>query len=298
MKRSTRRGLMGLLRVLVAAGAVGALCGCAASSSAQGVGSASPVPAPSSSPTVVSRAAAEDPPMKTIGIIGGISWVSSEQYYRFINEMVRDRFGPTYSAPILMYSIPFGEFSKQERLAGKGDWKPLRATMVDAAQRLERGGADFIIVASNTMNSTDDLIEANVSIPVLNIVDAVGAAVQDRGIKTVALLGTKFTMEQPFYAGRLEGDYGLKVVTPNAAERTYINAVVFNQLCAGRFTDAARDHFARIIERLVREEGAQGVIPGCTEIPLLVKQKDVSVPAFDTTLIHSAAAVRYSLGEK
>jgi aspartate racemase len=236
--------------------------------------------------------------MKTIGIIGGISWVSSAEYYRLINEAVRDRFGPTYSAPILMYSIEFGEFSKEERLATKGDWAPLRRTMVDAAQRLERGGADFIIVASNTMNSTDDLIAANVKIPVLNIVDAVGASVNDRGIKTVALLGTKYTMEEPFYRGRLEGDYGLKVVTPDKAERDYVNAVIFDQLCAGVFKKESRERFVRIIERLVKEEGAQGVILGCTEIPLLVKQKDVSVPVFDTTAIHSAAAVRRALGEK
>ena len=235
--------------------------------------------------------------MKTIGIIGGISWVSSEQYYRFINEMVRDRFGPTCSAPILMYSIPFGEFSQEERRASKGDWRPLRRTMVDAAQRLQRGGADFIIVASNTMNSTDDLIEKNVTIPVLSIQDAVGAAVQDKGLKKVALLGTTYTMEEPFYRGVLEGDFALQVVTPNPAERDYINAVIFDQLCAGVFTKKARDHFVRIIERLVKEKGAQGVILGGTEIPLLVKQKDVSVPVFDTTRIHSAAAVRYSLGE-
>ena len=285
--------MLGLFVTVLALAAAASACG--GSSSAQPLTGTSP---PAASPTSLTSSLTDAHPMKTIGVIGGISWVSSEQYYRLMNEMVRDRFGPTYSAPILMYSIPFGEFSKQERLADKGDWAPLRTTMVDAAQRLEAGGADFIVVASNTMNSTDDLIEANVSIPVLNIVDAVGAAVQDRGLETVALLGTKFTMEQPFYAGRLEGDYGLKVVTPNAAERTYVNAVIFNELCAGKFTDAARDHFVRIIERLVREEGAQGVILGCTEIPLLVKQKDVSVPAFDTTLIHSAAAVRYSLGEK
>ena len=287
---------IGLLLVLVAVLAAGALAGCGASSSPPAP-AATPSATPSASATTASQPASTDPPMKTIGIIGGISWVSSEQYYRYINEMVRDRFGATYSAPILMYSIPFGEFSRQERLATKGDWGPLRATMVDAAKRLERGGADFIVVASNTMNSTDGLIEANVKIPVLSIMDAVGAAVQDRGLKTVALLGTKYTMEQPFYAGRLEDRFKLRVVTPDLADRDYINAVIFNQLCAGRFTKAARDRFVRIIERLVREKGAQGVILGCTEIPLLVHQKDVSVPVFDTTRIHSAAAVRYSLGE-
>ena len=170
--------------------------------------------------------------------------------------------------------------------------------MIAAAQSLERGGADLIIVASNTMNSTDDLIAANVKIPVLDIIAAGAATVNDRGLKTVALLGTKYTMEEPFYRGRLEGDYGLKVVTPNAAERDYINAVIFDELCVGTFRKASRERFVRIVERLVEEEGARGVILGCTEIPLLVKQKEMSVPAFDTTQVHSAAAVRYSLGEK
>ena len=236
--------------------------------------------------------------MKTIGIIGGISWVSTLEYYRKINQMVQYQRGPLYSAPILLYSIPFGEFSKQERLASKGDWAPLRKTMVDAAKSLERGGADFIVIASNTMSSTADLIEENVDIPVLNIIDAVGAAVNDRGLKTVALLGTRYTMEEDFYKGRLERDYGLKVVTPNAAEQDYINSVIFDELCAGVFKKRSRDHFTRIIDRLVKEEGAEGVILGCTEIPLLMKDADTYVPTFDTTEIHSAAAMWYSLGEK
>jgi aspartate racemase len=205
---------------------------------------------------------------------------------------------PLYSAPILLYSIAFAEFSKQERLAAEGDWRPLQQTMVEAARSLERGGADFIIVASNTMNSTDDVIEENVKIPVLDIIDAVGAAVSDRGLKTVALLGTKYTMEEDFYRGRLEGDYGLDVVTPNAAERDYINDVIFNELCAGVFRKESRDRFVQIMNRLVKEEGAEGIILGCTEIPLLVKDADTTVPTFDTTRLHSAAAVRYSLGDQ
>ena len=236
--------------------------------------------------------------MKTIGIIGGISWVSTLEYYRKINQMVQFQRGPLYSAPILLYSIPFGEFSKQERLASKGDWAPLRKTMVEAAKSLERGGADFIVIASNTMNSTAGLIEENVSIPVLNIIDAVGGAVNDRGLKTVALLGTKYTMEEDFYRGRLERDYGLKVVTPNAAERDYINAVIFDELCAGVFKKTSRHRFEKIIDRLVKEEGVEGVILGCTEIPLLMKDAETYVPYFDTTEIHSAAAMWRSLGEE
>jgi aspartate racemase len=247
---------------------------------------------------LVDNVTSEEPQMKIIGIIGGVSWVSSIEYYRLMNEMVRDELGPLYSAKILMYSIEFGEFSKQERLAQQGDWTLISKTMIDAAQRLERGGADFIVIASNTMNSLADIIEANVKIPVLNIVDATGKKVNERGIKTVALLGTTYTMEQDFYRGRLEEKYGLKVVTPNKAERDYINMVIFDELCAGQINEKSKEQFIRIIDRLVKEEGAEGVILGCTEIPLLVKQEDVSVPVFDTTAIHSEAAVKYALNRE
>jgi len=232
--------------------------------------------------------------MKTIGIIGGVSWQSSIEYYRLMNEMVAAKLGGLNSAKILMYSIEFGEFSKQERLANQGDWGPLRKTMIDAAQRLKRGGADFIVIASNTMNSTADLVQKTVKIPVLHIADATGAEVKKSGIKTVALLGTSYTMEQNFYRDRLEKKYGLKVVIPDKAERDYINAVIFDELCAGKFKQASRERFVQIIDRLVKEQGAQGVILGCTEIPLLIKQSDVSVPVFDTTKIHSEAAVQYA----
>ena len=240
----------------------------------------------------------KEPQMKTIGIIGGISWVSSIEYYRLMNQMVGKELGGLYSAEILMYSIEFGEFSEQERLAEEGDWEPLRKTMIDAAQRLERGGADFIVIASNTMNSTADLIEANVTIPVLHIADATGEKITEKEIGTVALLGTKYTMEQNFYRDRLETKYGLTVVIPNKTEREYINKVIFDELCAGKILQKSKERFIQIIARLVEEEGAEGVILGCTEIPLLVKQEDVSVPVFDTTAIHSEAAVRYSLNGK
>lgn len=247
-----------------------------------------------SSDKVISK----EPQMKTIGIIGGISWVSSMDYYRLMNEMVRDELGGLHSAKILMYSIEFGEFSKQERLADRGDWRPLRKTMIDAAQRLKRGGADFIVIASNTMNSTADLIEKNVKIPVLHIADATGKKIKERGIKSVALLGTSYTMEQNFYRDLLEKKYGLKVVIPNKSERDYINTVIFDELCAGKIIQKSKEQFIRIIDRIVKEEGAEGVILGCTEIPLLIKQGDVNVPVFDTTAIHSEAAVKYSLGRK
>jgi aspartate racemase len=232
--------------------------------------------------------------MKTIGIIGGVSWVSSIEYYRLLNEIVAEILGGLHSAKLLMYSIEFGEFSEQERLAEKGDWNALNETIIDAAQRLKRGGADFIIIASNTINSRADLIQETVGLPVLNIADATGEKVKESGIKTVALLGTKYTMEQDFYRERLE-KYGLNVVVPNETERDIINTVIFDELCAGKFYNSSKQRYIQIINRLVDEEGAEGVILGCTEIPLLIKQEDVSVPVFDTTAIHCEAAVEYAL---
>jgi aspartate racemase len=236
----------------------------------------------------------EKRPIKTIGIIGGVSWASSIEYYRIMNELARDRLGGVSSAQILMYSIEFGEFSKQERLADKGDWTLMTRTILDAARRLERGGADFIVIASNTINSLAGAVEQEVGLPVLHIADATGEAVQKKGLLTVALLGTKYTMEQPFYRDRLK-KYGVKVVIPDEKERDYINAVIFDELCANRIKEESREGYKEIIERLQREEGAEGVILGCTEIPLLIKQEDVAIPVFDTTAIHSEAAVDYSL---
>ena len=245
----------------------------------------------------LSTVSSNETQMKTIGIIGGVSWVSSIEYYRLMNEMVNKELGGLHSAKILMYSIEFGDFSNQERLAERGDWDPLNKTMIDAAQSLKNGGADFIVIASNTMNSRADDIQAKVHIPVLNIVDAIGEKVNKSGIKTVALLGTKYTMEQNFYRGKLEKKYGLKVIIPNQTEREYINSVIFDELCAGKFYNSSKERFIQIINRLVDQEGAQGVILGCTEIPLLIKQDDVKVPVFDTTWIHAEAAVKYALNE-
>ncbi len=233
--------------------------------------------------------------MKTIGIIGGVSWVSSVEYYRLMNEMVNKQLGGLHSAKILMYSLEFGDFSKEERLAENGNWTALNETMLDAAQRLKRGGADFIVIASNTMNALSDDIQEKVQLPVLHIADATGEKVNKSGIKTVALLGTKCTMEQDFYRDRLEKKYGLKVVIPNDTEREYINSVIFDELCAGKIYNESRKRFVQIINRLVDEDGAQGVILGCTEIPLLIKQNDVKVPVFDTMTIHAEAAVKYAL---
>lgn len=236
-------------------------------------------------------------PIKTIGIVGGVSWASSIEYYRIMNELARDRLGGVSSAQILMYSIEFGEFSKQERLADKGDWTLMTQTILDAAQRLKRGGADFIVIASNTLNSLAPTVEQEVGLPVLHIADATGEAVRMEGLHTVALIGTKYTMEQPFYRERLK-KYGIRVVIPDEKEREYVNAVIFDELCANRIKKQSREGYQNIIERLRKEEGAEGVVLGCTEIPLLIRQEDVAIPVFDTTAIHSEAAVEYSLNSE
>jgi aspartate racemase len=250
--------------------------------------SAAPVPAVTFLPPAPGE-------MKTIGIIGGVGWSSSIEYYRIMNEKVQNELGGDHSAKILMYSIEFGEFSKQERLASAGNWDPLNRTMLDAAQRLKAGGADFIVIASNTLNSRDDDIEEKTGIPVLRIYDVTGAKVNRSGMKKVALLGTKYTMEEPFYRNALEKNYGVQVVIPSLTERDYINKVIFDELVRNDVRNESRKEHVRIINRLVDEEGAQGVILGCTEIPLLIHQSDVKVPVFDTTRIHAEAAVDYAL---
>ncbi|UUX93292.1 aspartate/glutamate racemase family protein [Methanoplanus endosymbiosus] len=234
--------------------------------------------------------------MKTIGVIGGISWVSSLEYYRMMNEMANERLGGLHSAEILMCSVEFGNFSKQERLAEDGDWGPLRNTMVEAAKRLEAGGADFIIICSNTMHSTAGDIEDNVDIPVLHIADATGERIKEKGVKTVGLLGRKYTMEESFYRDILEDKYGIEVIVPDESDRDYVNSVIFDELCAGIITDESRAGFVEIIGRL-EEEGAEGVILGCTEIPLLVSQEDVDIAVFDTMTIHAQAAVDYAINK-
>lgn len=234
--------------------------------------------------------------MQTIGVIGGITWVSSAEYYRLLNRMVQQRVGGNSSARVLMHSLEFGEFSKHERLAEQGDWRALEKIMLDSAGRLKRGGADFIVIASNTMNSTAELIEQEVGIPVLHIVDATGLKIREMKLDKVVLLGTKYTMEAPYYRNRLEKKFGIRVVTPPLADRDYINRVIFDELAAEKFTPQAKQRFIEITERLVRETGAQGVILGCTEIPLLISQKDIRVPVFDTMTLHADAAVKRALG--
>jgi aspartate racemase len=236
--------------------------------------------------------------MKVIGIIGGVSWHSTSDYYRIINERIGAELGDPHSAKILMYSIDFGEVANHVKMADKGDMKLVGRVLVDAVQRLERGGADFIVVASNTMNAFNGEIVSGTGIPVLSIVDATGESVKKSGIKKVILLGSKIVTEQDYYKGTLERKYNLAVVLPNATERDYLNSVIFDELCVGNISSQSRDGVVAIVERLVKEQGADGVILGCTELPLLIKQNDVSVPVFDTTQIHAEAAADYALGKR
>ena len=229
--------------------------------------------------------------MKTIGLIGGMSWESSAEYYRIINETVRDRLGGLHSARSLMYSV---EFAEVEALQHRGDWPRLTALMVDAAQRLERGGADFLVLCTNTMHKAADEMQRGVSIPLLHIADATAAEVKGRGLSKVGLLGTRFTMEEDFYRGRLAEQHGLKVLIPTEAEREIVDRVIYEELCTGKIVAASREDYRRVMAHLA-EQGAQGIVLGCTEIGLLVRDEDSQVPLFDTTRIHAVAAAEYAL---
>lgn len=229
--------------------------------------------------------------MKTIGMIGGLSWESSAVYYSVINELVRDKLGGAHSAKSLMYSVDFAEF---EKLQHQGDWAKLTELMVDAGLRLKKGGADFIVICTNTMHKMADEVERETGIPVLHIADAAAAAVKKQRLCKVALLGTKFTMEQDFYKGRLAKKHGIEVLIPDDAEREVIHSVIYHELVLGKIEENSRAAYVKIIDHM-QELGAEGVILGCTEIPLLITQKDCTAPIFDTTKIHAAAAVEFAL---
>ena len=229
--------------------------------------------------------------MKTIGLIGGLSWESSAVYYRIINELVRDKLGGTHSAKIIMYSVDFSEF---EQLQHQGDWDKLTELMIDAGTRLKNGGAEFIVICTNTMHKTAEAVENQVGIPLLHIADAAATEVKKMGLQKVALLGTRFTMEQDFYKARLQEKHGIEVVIPDRGEREVIHSVIYNELVLGKVLDSSREAFVKIIGRM-NDIGAEGVVLGCTEIPLLISQKDSAIPIFDTTRLHALAAVEFSL---
>lgn len=229
--------------------------------------------------------------MKTIGLIGGMSWESSQEYYRIINEIVKQRLGGLHSAKSLLYSFDFHDI---EELQAKGNWGAATDMMIRAAQDLERGGAEMIVICTNTMHKMAGDVAGSVSIPLVHIADATGEAINKQGLKRVALLGTKFTMEQDFYKGRLATNYDLDVLIPDERDRQAIHDIIYNELCVGKISVDSKKIFQRIIKKL-QSEGAEGVVLGCTEIPLLIQQADVDVPIFDTTKIHAEAAVAFAL---
>lgn len=231
--------------------------------------------------------------MKTIGLIGGLSWESSIEYYRIINQETQKRLGGVHSARCQLYSFDFGEI---EALQAAGDWDGASERMVDAARRLQLAGADCIVICSNTMHLMADAVEAAAALPLIHIADATAAPIMAKGYQRVGLLGTSFTMERDFYRGRMSERFGLDVLIPNAAGRAIAHDIIYEELVRGIIRDESRRRYQTLIEGL-RDAGAEAVILGCTEIGLLIKPEHSALPTFDTTVLHALAAVDWALGE-
>jgi len=229
--------------------------------------------------------------MKTIGLIGGMSWESSKLYYEFLNRHAKEVLGGSHSAKSIMVSVDFAEI---ERLTFKGDWPAIGELMKDAAQQLERAGAELILLCTNTIHLVSEYITNNVSIPFLHIAQATGTAIQEKGLNKVALLGTKFTMEKDFYSKTLENNFGLDIMIPAVNDRQIVHDIIYNELVKGQFTEDSRQKLIEIINAL-QKQGAEGVILGCTELPILIRPSDVAIPTFDTGKIHALKAMEWSL---
>ncbi|UYI45931.1 aspartate/glutamate racemase family protein [Vibrio natriegens] len=230
--------------------------------------------------------------MKTIGMLGGMSWESTASYYKALNEGVKSQLGGLHSAKICLYSVDFDEI---EKLQHQGKWSETALILAQAAKSVERGGADFLMICTNTMHKVVPEIESHISIPILHIADATAESLIRNGVTKVGLLGTRFTMEQDFYKGRISEKFGIEVVVPTVDEQTVVHDIIYQELCLGEIKSKSRDSYVQIIANL-HEQGAQAVILGCTEIALLVKQSDTSVPLYDTTEIHAARGVEWALG--
>ena len=229
--------------------------------------------------------------MKTIGLLGGMSWESSIEYYQIINETVRAKLGGLHSAKCTMVSVDFAEI---EPLQHHGKWNDATQILIAAAQSVENGGADFVVLCTNTMHKVADEVQRHIRIPILHIADATAGRIKAQGLKRVGLLGTKFTMEEDFYKGRLTQKYNLEVMIPTLEEREIVHRVIYDELCMGEIKQSSKMKYVEIIERLARA-GAEGIILGCTEIGLLIKKEDSRVSLFDTARIHAVAAVDYAL---
>lgn len=229
--------------------------------------------------------------MKTLGLIGGMSWESTVPYYRMINEHVKQQLGGLHSAKLFLYSVDFYEI---EKLQMAGDWQQAGEILGNAANALARAGAEVIVVCTNTMHKVADDIERIGGLPLLHIADATAEKIKGQGLRKIGLLGTRFTMEQDFYRGRLQDIHEIEVVTPDEADRAIVHRIIYEELCLGIVNDASREEYRQIIAKL-ELQGVEGIILGCTEITLLVGAEDASVPVFDTTAIHALAAAEFSL---
>lgn len=230
--------------------------------------------------------------MKTLGLIGGTTWLSTVEYYRLLNELTNKRIGGSSSCRCLLYSVNFADI---RRLVDADDWDGVAALVSEACTSLQAGGAEAIMLCANTLHLVADKIETQLQVPLIDLRDATGLAIQLAGLSRVALLGTRFTMERGFFEDRL-ADYQIDTIVPNAADRTFVDDSIFNELASNVLTPATRTRYVEIIARLA-SQGAEGVILGCTEIPLLIKQADSPIPVFDTTVIHAEAAIDFSLAD-
>ena len=229
--------------------------------------------------------------MKTIGLLGGMTWESTDLYYRCINQCVKAKLGSLHSARIAMVSVDFQEIAE---LQHSDNWNRAGEILSEAARHVEAAGADFLVICTNTMHKVAPQIERAINIPILHVADATAHRIKEQKMKTVGLLGTSFTMEQDFYKGRLSDEHGLTVIIPSESDRQIVNSVIYTELCHGIVNDDSREQFLEIIDRLSRR-GAEGIIEGCTEIVLLVQQEHTNIPLFDTTAIHAQEAVAVAL---
>jgi aspartate racemase len=231
--------------------------------------------------------------MKTIGLLGGMSWESTLTYYTLINQGIRDQLGGLHSAKLVLYSVEFAEI---EKLQNAGQWEEAGRLLASAAQKVEGAGAEALLICTNTMHKVAPQVEAAIDIPLLHIADATGRIIAGKGMKKVGLLGTRFTMEEDFYKGRLTEKFGIEVIIPSPEKRDLVHRVIYDELCCGKIKEASKDAYVEVVSNLGRQ-GAEAVILGCTEISLLIKEQDASLPLLDTTAIHAREAVRFALEE-
>ncbi|NJB69968.1 aspartate racemase [Saonia flava] len=229
--------------------------------------------------------------MKTIGLIGGMSWESSKLYYESVNTKVKEELGGSHSCKNIMITVDFAEI---EKLTFEGDWDGIGEIIKDAAIKLERAGADIVLLCTNTIHLVSNYISDNISIPFLHIAEATGLEIKKKGLRKVGLLGTRFTMEKDFYKGYIKENHGIEVIVPNEADRKIVHDIIYNELVKGQFTEVSKEKCLKIIKTL-QKDGAEGIILGCTELPILIPSSEVEIPTLDTGTIHAQMAVEWAL---